>query len=322
MTELPVGYILSLLESKQLMKKPDVNQNCSLYREYDTCEYNGHYSGLYSYYINRNEITSNQLEEVKNVFNSTSNCPYCATHLARYVFESIDYSDDSVLNICTNCGYWQVGAHDVYTDGWYWRSRWVASVQAKFNIKAPVAPMDELIQFLRCRPNATRFLDPRVFEELITHCFRANWQSVQVIHVGKVADGGVDIILVEADEKRWLVQCKRRKNEAAVESVKTVREMLGTLVSENQTRGIVVSNADHFSHYATRLAAKEHIKALGYTIRLLDRGVITQMIGSPQICPTIEQLTDAEWICNSMDAPWRPILEFYGTKGTKPILFL
>lgn len=106
--------------------------------------------------------------------------------------------------------------------------------------------------------------------------FKANYENAQITHVGKPDDGGVDIKLVESNNNQWLIQVKRREKLNCAEGVCTIRNLLGTLVLEGQTQGIVVSTADHFTLRAQQAAQKS--KKLGFNIKLIDKGILNQML--------------------------------------------
>jgi hypothetical protein len=71
--------------------------------------------------------------------------------------------------------------------------------------------------------------------------------------------------------KKWVVQVKRRTT-AAGESVETVRSLLGVMYGDLKLRGIVVSTADHFTHWADKLAKKNGV------VELVDRGKLDLML--------------------------------------------
>src|SRR5260370_14483325 len=117
-----------------------------------------------------------------------------------------------------------------------------------------------------------------MLEKLVAECFRAVWQHVEVVHVGKPGDGGVDVLFVTSQGDRWIVQCKRRSAAGAVESVETVRALLGALVENNSLRGVVVSTAKKFRVSARHLSEK--MRARGCRVELFDASVRSSMSGA------------------------------------------
>jgi predicted helicase len=149
-----------------------------------------------------------------------------------------------------------------------------------------------------------RHVHPKAFERLVAECFRANWKPVETLHVGRVGDNGIDVILIMSDEQRWLIQCKCRQREGAVEGVQPVRELLGTLVASGEMCGIVVSTADHFSYHAQRLSRKKAVVDAGYQIKLVDEGILRQMLADNSMAPEFSLLNRRGWVEQSTDAPW------------------
>lgn len=224
-------------------------------------------------------------------------CPFCENNLITYGTDNLsdDYYGSNNSNgkehylwYCRNCRFWQ----------WYYffdefadedkeceeqegcppspeQYAYVSKLR-EFDENLPSSCSKELAQYLRSRPDEWNRYDPRRFEKLVADIFRANYQHAEVIHVGKPDDGGVDIILVESQDEQWLVQVKRREKQNSSEGVSTIRNLLGTMVLEGKTRGIVVSTADHFTLRAQQ--ATQKLKKQGFHIELIDRGILNRMI--------------------------------------------
>lgn len=153
----------------------------------------------------------------------------------------------------------------------------VNSKTRSFDSEAPEGTLSEVAQFFRRNPRLYNSVAPRYLEQLVARIFRDSGNYAEVTHVGRPDDGGVDVVLVESDEASWLVQVKRRESPAAVESVSTVRNLLGTLILENSDRGVVVSTADHFSLRARQ--AVDRSAGSGFLVRLLDRSALDALLG-------------------------------------------
>ncbi len=104
------------------------------------------------------------------------------------------------------------------------------------------------------------------FERLITEAYRR--QGYLAEHVGGPSDGGKDIKLTRRGET-VLVQCKQWK--AWKVGVQTVREMLGVVVSERATKGIVVTSGV-FTSDAEEFARKNP------TIELVNGAQLNELI--------------------------------------------
>jgi hypothetical protein len=211
-------------------------------------------------------------------------CAYCRTALE--IFEHIQWDDpiedDGIreltpdyarLAYCEYCGFW-----NWYSKTWNrgWDNHAGLSVLKEFDASLPVGLNDVLARHLRQNQKLWDRLSPARMEKLVADVFRANFRDAEVIHVGRPGDQGIDILFVDADSHRWLVQVKRRQS-ATWEPFDTVQRLLGAMVLGDSRFGIVASNADHFSYAAER--AVNHAQSLGFTIQLLDRGKLTRMLG-------------------------------------------
>jgi hypothetical protein len=211
-------------------------------------------------------------------------CTYCESTLE--VFEHIQWDDPieddglreltpdyALLAYCEYCGFW-----NWYSKTWNrgWDNHAALSVLKEFEPSLPVGLSGVLARHLRQNQYLWGRLSPSGMEKLVTDIFRANFRDAEVLHVGKPGDHGVDVLFVDADSNRWLIQVKRRQS-ANWEPFDTVQRLLGAMVLGQSRFGIVASNADHFSYAAERAVNKA--QSLGYTIQLLDRGKLTRMLG-------------------------------------------
>jgi restriction endonuclease Mrr len=94
-------------------------------------------------------------------------------------------------------------------------------------------------------------------EKLVQSVFREHY-SCDVEHVGRSHDGGIDLILVNADSPT-VVQVKRRKSLDHIEGVAGIREFLGATILQNGKNCIYVSTSKKFSEPAIE-AAQQAIK--------------------------------------------------------------
>jgi len=111
----------------------------------------------------------------------------------------------------------------------------------------------------------------------MTDCLK-DFFDCEARHVGGPGDRGIDIVLIISD-KPLIVQVKRRSSPNSIESVKVVRELLETLLSENFCHGVVVNTAKRFSKEAVRLVELPVIVNKGYTIELYDYSAVFEIIG-------------------------------------------
>jgi hypothetical protein len=132
------------------------------------------------------------------------------------------------------------------------------SVAKKFDHSLPMGCLHELAQHFRQHPIAWNTIAPTRLERLIADVFRANFAPCEVHHVGKPGDLGIDVVLIETDEKTWLTQVKRRSRPDSTEGFSTLQSLLGSLALHGARHGIVVSTADHFSYQARKQCRRAH----------------------------------------------------------------
>lgn len=207
-------------------------------------------------------------------------CAYCSTKLLRIeedIFQESSHRD-YCLWYCQECRFWQAR---VYSDPFLRcmppPENWVyISKLREFKGYLPECCDAELAAYIRRNPDVLHSYPPPRFEKLVADVFRANYVNAEVLHVGKPNDGGIDIKLIEADGKQWLIQVKRRESQNKAEGVSTIRDMLGAMVVAGALQGVVVSTAPRFSSDAQQAATKagKH----GMTVRLVDRGIFEKML--------------------------------------------
>lgn len=213
-------------------------------------------------------------------------CPYCKCSLDATDFT--DVSDDNtdwhnnrcyVLQFCPRCAYWEFqgfeGGNKCMDPN---QTILASSVAAKFSSKLPDGCSEELAQQLRRHPMFWHDVPPVRMETLVADIFRANHPHCEVIHVGAPGDRGVDVVFIDNDGTKWLIQVKRRSRPHKAEGFSTLQSILGTLTLEGERHGMIVSTADYVSHQAKR----EHQRARqrGYIVELVDKGVLDRMIGA------------------------------------------
>lgn len=220
-------------------------------------------------------------------------CPYCGHRLRHKTHKH--YEGDGklithipqdelitrhyILSICYRCSYWTMTGNEVGSkcmDPTFLMT--AASVVAKFSTDPPHGCSEELAQHLRRNPNLWHSLGPTRLETLMVDILKSNHRHCEVKHVGGPGDLGVDVLFIDDNEKKWLIQVKRRSKPKKAEGFSTLQSILGTLALQGERHGIIVSTADYFSYQAkreTQNAAKQ-----GYTIKLFDKGILDRMVGS------------------------------------------
>jgi len=215
-------------------------------------------------------------------------CPHCRIGLTASEWydsgkEEGGRAAGQLLEYCPNCTFWQV--HGFRMQGYEARSALyydfdVAVLSSKvreFETDTPDGSLVEISQWLRRHPEKYQTMSPHYLEKLVTRVFADVDPYVEAHHVGRPGDGGVDVLLIDSDQKSWLVQVKRRADAHSNEPVSAIRNVLGSMVLEGFKNSIIVSTADRFTHEAQRAA--DRAKAKGFEIELVDRRALDRIIG-------------------------------------------
>jgi len=185
-------------------------------------------------------------------------CPSC-NQKAKLVHDIYDIRNALTADIfqekiweCQVCGWWEaedyfMSDEDLLDDDYnlYKETKLYHSIVKGFNISDLNIPLTTLLNELQKDTKGLYEIHPNKMEELSGYVL-ASFFDCDVKYVGKSGDGGKDLILIFKDDP-ILVQVKRRSKENSVESISTIRDLLGTLFIENSRKGMVVSTANHFS---------------------------------------------------------------------------
>lgn len=180
------------------------------------------------------------------------------------------------LQFCPRCAHWRFWTVQETCMDLPMRALAVG-VRTRFSGDIPIGCHTELAQTLIRQVNQWGAIRPKVLEHFVAEVFRRNYAPCEVTHVGRSGDNGKDLVLVRSDGECWLIQVKGHRDARKAEPVGTIRSLVGTLVDERQTRGIVVTTADAFSPRAYE--AVHRYDEVGYRIRLFDRGILRELIG-------------------------------------------
>jgi len=215
---------------------------------------------------------------------ATSLCTFCGINLRIKRLcdgdagaEEPDYNRRFILFSCRRCGHWQFAGGD-----WGTRcmdpQRAVAanSVLARFETTLPDGCAGELAQHLRRNPSLWHEIEPQALERFVAEIFRANYRHVEVVHVGRPADRGTDVVFVDDDLTRWLIQVKRRGHATGSEGFSTLQNILGTLALKGERHGIIVTTADSFSYQARADAVSA--AAQGFRVRFVAKAALDRML--------------------------------------------
>lgn len=178
---------------------------------------------------------------------------------------------ESALWVCEVCGWWEHSELVLDFDDGDNYQRVTArrrGLLREFNVASATAPIDGLRNHLRNHPDDLRSLHPRQLENLVAHLFR-DYMNCEVIHVGGPGDGGVDVLVLDADDP-LVIQVKRRSRPGSVESVGAIREFVGAMVERGSIRGLFVTTADHFSASAVQSVKRAVATGAIHALDLID----------------------------------------------------
>ena len=209
-------------------------------------------------------------------------CQFCGTAL-----EDIHYKTQPV-SVCWHCGWWHFAA-EVITELWqpwgysdYYFGRGIAKY---FNISSMDVPLEDLRKYLVKHPHNVAHTHYTRFEQLMADCLKSAYRDAEVMHVGGVGDGGIDLILVTSCGDRYLVQVKRRKLLDRNEGVKAVRELNGVLFRESRAKGMLISTAAAFTKSAIDEAEGTGKSHADYEMVFLAFPEVVDLLNLPRLDP-------------------------------------
>lgn len=192
----------------------------------------------------------------RNYYGPRGLCPFCRIQ-APIAHKATRHSTHTTVWQCDMCGWWE--HEEEYREGAAIGHPAFTGVihQAflrSFRSSDKDAPLMTLLSAIDKDPNIVHEVHPSRFEQLVQYVFDA-YYSCEVVHCGRSHDGGVDLIMIDSDIPT-LIQVKRRGARNPVESVRSIRELLGSMLIARSRKGVFVSTADHFSPDAEKTVAK------------------------------------------------------------------
>jgi hypothetical protein len=233
-------------------------------------------------------------------------CPYCDARLTQREVASHADGHSYLLGLCDACGWWALlfvrqpgSAMDHLSCG----------LCQTYDVAALDVPLDALRDYLRRNPHDMAHVNPEAFERLVGECLKSEYAPCDVIHIGGSGDGGVDLKLVEGNDRVFLIQVKRRSDLASREGVQVVRELNGVLFKEGRAKGMVVTTASGFTRAALKERDVKTPTLEPYEVRLLAFDDIVRMLHLPSpepYEPWMRIVTDAQalggWRVNDSSA--------------------
>lgn len=212
------------------------------------------------------------------------------------------------LEICPHCGWWHfqrdMEGKDVRSGRSYRATYWelTHAVQTEIDLKSATLPIDLLQRHLARRWEDRKYISAQQAEDLVAALLEDHHggRVTRLTANANAADGGIDLYLSvsSAGSIQRAVQVKRRiAND--VESVKDVRNFVGSMVLNRADEGIFVTTASRFSKAALALTQKASHAKFRLRLELVDGERLLEMLNATnadkpvQLPPQVER--DQEW---------------------------
>jgi restriction system protein len=210
------------------------------------------------------------------------NCIYCTGNLNMVVSKeegnSSFYSHGDVLE-CESCGWWSASKTFVDFESDYPQAftKIFHSVIKNYSIADKNPLILNVHRELKKDPSKIASMNKTAFEKYMAEVLE-NHFSCQVKHVGKSDDGGVDLWILENEEKT-LVQVKNRELHKT-EGVGTVRSLLGSMLDMDIYRGMIISTAKTFTEPSKKMVNRNLAKGSVERLDIKNCNDIFEMIGA------------------------------------------
>jgi len=182
------------------------------------------------------------------------------------------------------CGWWDVvrhgiTGHDSADPPWFIDPIFRHAILKSYGPDDPSLPVLALRRELTAREDLIHAINDRKMEELVGAVL-SDYIGDCTAHVcGRSGDGGIDIILVEADTP-IAVQVKRRMHPGKTESVRLIREFITAMRLKDIYHGLYVTSAEKFSLQARQTACLAVEKGLVFKCELVDKSKFLAILES------------------------------------------
>jgi len=195
-------------------------------------------------------------------------CPYCGEALAKpkeltNVGLHTTTTFYSSVDVCDLCGFWRYAFGDTLTG-----VEWTVPFTRSFQPEAHTPALAELAARAHDSPERLNVLSPLNFELFVGTVLKEHMEC-DVKHVGGTHDGGIDLLVLDADPP-LVVQVKRRRRRDSAEGVEVVKTMFATMFGGGHGRGMVVTSANRFTRGARAWARLPSLSHAGFEIDLVD----------------------------------------------------
>lgn len=195
----------------------------------------------------------------------TKQCTLCGgTFRSVYEKEYLSFAvrvHESVIQ-CKACGNWKGKANTSISD-----DEWLLPYLREFCPQKTIPALNVLLNEIKATPGDLFLQKPRQFELLVGSVLR-NFFKCDVYHVGQSRDGGIDLIVIEADEP-IMVQVKRREKTNSVEGLDVVKLLFASMYARGAKKGMLVTTAQRFSADAKSWVHLPSLKDNEFNIELV-----------------------------------------------------
>jgi restriction system protein len=159
--------------------------------------------------------------------------------------------------------------------------------------------MDEIRRFLVRNYENRINVEPKLFENLVASVFKS--LNYSVLATGYTHDGGIDMVLINSDNKQIGVQVKNTKNLIEVEQL---RSFLGALLLKNIPEGLFITTSS-FRSGANKFSEKA--SQSGIPIKFMNASAFYDALKIAQISDNIGKFYPFK-----MDSDSIPQIDYYG----------
>jgi restriction system protein len=193
-------------------------------------------------------------------------CPFCKIKINNNIFHESrnsypqwlngSFQEWESVNKCPICGWWEHiynNSSDAINDGIRLSEIKIhTAILRQYDVNSKIIGIDILSEYIKKNPDRIYNIHHKKMEELTQAIFK-EYYNCEIELVGKSHDGGKDLILINSDQPT-IIQVKRRTRANKVESVSSIRELLGATILSKAKSCIFVTTADHYSPMAIKEA--------------------------------------------------------------------
>jgi restriction system protein len=208
------------------------------------------------------------LESLNEQIISREDCIFCLSPMDVILRTVSGIGPNQRIRTCPCCGWWNhwMQTQSVIVDAFGRPRDWsLYGAAAQLRVFDPAdltQPIDEVRTYLLAKYESRFSLHPRLLEQTVGSVFASI--GFDVVVTSYSADGGIDVIVTDADGMTTGVQVKRTSRPIEVEQL---HALTGALVQRGLTKGVFVTTSKFRSGVPKAAVA---LATRGYCIELLD----------------------------------------------------